>query len=443
MKKEHQHLRHDKPKQNHPRTDGGFALLLVVFFFLAFFTAVVIGFSGVLGSRAQNTRENMDSDQAFYTAQSGMEDALYRLDHSDIPDQDTEVLSLNGTVATTTVQSISATEVGLLSSALAGDAVRKVSADGTVGAGTSFGSGAQAGEGGIYIKGGATITGNVYSNGLVTGGGYRLSISGDVVSAGPEGSVSHVDAGGNVYAHSIDNSNISGDAFYSQNLTNVLVYGAKHPDSPDQPLATMPISDATIDGWEQEAESGSVYNGPCPYSPTSTTTIGNIKINCNVSLAGSAVLVLTGPVWVNGNISVGGGGEIKVDPSLGTASVPIIADDTSNPGSDGTINASGGAKIYGSGTEGSYVIFVSQNQSGEDGGSVNAINISGGALGGVVLYAPHGNISLSGGVSVHEITGYSIVMSGGADLVYEDGLKSITFPGAQGSWGISSWKEVE
>jgi hypothetical protein len=87
-------------------------------------------------------------------------------------------------------------------------------------------------------------------------------------------------------------------------------------------------------------------------------------------------------------------------------------------------------------------MLVSQNNNGEGGGSKTAINIGGGVSGALILYAPHGNIDLSGGVDVHQITGYSIRMSGGATLTYEDGLKSVVFPGAQGSWSLSTWKEV-
>jgi hypothetical protein len=245
-----------------------------------------------------------------------------------------------------------------------------------------------------------------------------------------------------VYAHKISDSDVHGDAYYN-NISNVLIYGQSHPGSSDEPFAKLPISDKTINGWENDAKSASVYNGPCPYNPSSTTvTLGNIEINCDLVVKSSAKVILTGPVWVNGSISLGGGASISIDPSLGAKSIPLIADEKTNDTSGGVINANGSLTISGSGTKGSYVMLVSQNNNGEGGGSKTAINIGGGVSGALILYAPHGNIDLSGGVDVHQITGYSIRMSGGATLTYEDGLKSVVFPGAQGSWSLSTWKEV-
>jgi len=150
----------------------------------------------------------------------------------------------------------------------------------------------------------------------------------------------------------------------------------------------MPVSQANIDQWKLEAESGG-----------STTTlnigwaggtIGNKRITGNLTVSGGGTLIVTGTLWVEGYIIVTGGGRIKISPSLGQNSVVIITDKYA------LIN--GGGRFEGSGTPGSYPILVSTSicpsttPCTEDN---SAISLSGGA-GAVVLIAPFGKINISG-----------------------------------------------
>jgi hypothetical protein len=62
----------------------------------------------------------------------------------------------------------------------------------------------------------------------------------------------------------------------------------------------------------------------------------------------------------------------------------------------------------------------------------------------MIAYAPNGTITVNGGASLKEATGYRIVVTGGSDITYESGLTNNNFSsGPSGTWGVNSWKEVE
>jgi hypothetical protein len=90
-------------KDNKREGERGFALMIIVFFFLAFFTSIVLGFSLANSKGITDAHEYAQSRQTFYTSESGIEDALYRMNNSNIASKGTEVLSLSDTIATTTL----------------------------------------------------------------------------------------------------------------------------------------------------------------------------------------------------------------------------------------------------------------------------------------------------------------------------------------------------
>ena len=87
-----------------------------------------------------------------------------------------------------------------------------------------------------------------FSNGPIVGYNSNI-VKGDIISAGPLGSVIGSHATGTVYAHSISNSNIDKDAYYIS-ISNTTVDGILHPNSPDQATSSLPISDAMIEDWK-------------------------------------------------------------------------------------------------------------------------------------------------------------------------------------------------
>jgi hypothetical protein len=205
---------------------------------------------------------------------------------------------------------------------------------------------------------------------------------------------------------------------------------------PNPSTLPMSVSQANIDQWKTEAESGG-----------STTTlnigwaggtIGNKRIIGNLTVSGGGTLIVTGTLWVEGYITVSGGGKIKLSPSLGQNSAVILTDKYAQ------IN--GGGSFEGSGTPGSYPVLVSTSvcpSTTPCTDNNSAISLSGGA-GAVVLIAPFGKISINGGSGARAVTGDSIYISGGGIVTYEAGLADLSFSsGPSGGWSIDGWGELE
>lgn len=226
-------------------------------------------------------------------------------------------------------------------------------------------------------------------------------------------------------AHTVNYTNSTGEIYCQTGTGN---NKSCNTSQPDPTYIAFPVSDSNITEWENDASSGGTYNGN--YSVGwAGATLGPKKIDGNLSISGGGTLILTGTLWVTGDITLGGGGTIKLASSYGSDDGVIIA--------DGNISISGGGHATGSGTDGSYLMMLSNSYSD------NAVTVSGGA-GAVVVYAPDGGISISGGASLKEATGYKIYVSGGSSITYESGLTNNNFSsGPSGSWSINSWKEVE
>ena len=253
--------------------------------------------------------------------------------------------------------------------------------------GVSFHYGVQVGEGGIIMENSAQVIGNVFSNGPIVGQNSNI-VKGDIISAGQSGSVSGSHATGTVYAHNISNSDVDRDAYYTI-ISNTTVDGIKYPNSLNQATSSLPITDAMIEEWKTAA-SVSVINAPCPYEINDDITIGPVKINCNLEISGSPTVTIAGPVWVVGNIEIENSPTIKLASSLGANSVAVIADKPSNRTTSSKIELANSAQFQNSGTEGSYILFVSQNNSAQNGGDENTITAENSISGEVLVYAGHG-----------------------------------------------------
>ena len=158
-------------------------------------------------------------------------------------------------------------------------------------------------------------------------------------------------------------------------------------------------------------------------------TLGPKKIVGNLTVSGGGILTVTGNMWVTGNLVLDGNGIIKLASSYGVNDAVIVV--------DGTVTISGGGHATGSGTTGSYLMFYTTSY------STSAASVNGGA-GAVIVYAPNGTISISGGASLKEATGYKINIDGGSSITYESGLTNNNFSsGPSGSWSINSWGESQ
>jgi len=213
---------------------------------------------------------------------------------------------------------------------------------------------------------------------------------------------------------------------------------------PDQPYADLPISDEMIDDWKGVASSSQIITSPCPYEISEDTTLGPAKIECDLEISQDPVITLAGNVWVAGNILIKNSAVIRSSPSLGKKSVAIIADNLANRLTSSKITLNNSATFYGSGSQGSYVLLISQNNSAENGGVENAVSIAQTVSGDLLLYAGHGKIFLNNSSDLREVTGYSLDLRNQANVIYETGLANLLFSsGPGGSFSIVSWNEVE
>ncbi len=431
----------------------GQAMITAVMFFLIISVTIVMGISGPIIRQIKIGYETYKSKESYYLAEASIEDIVYRL-RTNKQVSSTETLTLNGGSVSTTVTT-TATGKEITSTANVNNDFRKLKTNVVLGTGISFHYGVQAGRGGFVLSNSSSITGNVFASGDVSGTGGNY-IYGDVVSAGPTGAIYGIHATGSAYAHNLGRSGettiIDKNAYY-QTKTNTTVTGISYPNSADQEIAELPITDEQIADWEAQALAGGIMvSSECDsYSSSSNTctittskTIGPKKIPFNLLVkSSSGILTVAGHLWVTGNITAQTGPTIRISPSLGSQNVAIIADDPSNRAGGGLIDVGQSTAFQNSGAANSFVFMISQNNSAENGGSVNAITLNQGASA-MVAYASHGQISLGQSVSIKEATGYKIVLSQSANVVYDRGLPSTLFStGPSGGWEIQSWREIE
>ena len=417
----------------------GQAVIIITIFFLFASLTIIFGSSSIALKESKIVKNLAFSQQSYFLAESGIEDVGYRIMNLK-PVDSTEVLKIEDFYATTTVVTLDVDQKEITAQGSVFNLVRKIKAKMTTDTGLSFHYGVQIGEGGLVMENNSLVSGNVYSNGPISGSGSNL-IKGDVVSAGPNGLINSIHSTSSAYSHNITNSTIDGDAFYV-NISNTNVSGTLHPNSPDQATSTLPISDEIIQDWEQAA-AVSVINSPCPYIINDDVTLGPVKITCDVEIKGNPTIVLLGPIWITGNLLAENTAIIKVDSSLGSKSVVIIADNPENRLTGSKIDLKNSVVFENSGTEGSYVLLISQNNSSQSGGNEKAIIIQNSVSGKLLLYSGHGEILLQNSVNLREVTAYKIRLQNSANVIYEKGLANMLFKsGPAGGYSINNWEEI-
>lgn len=424
-------------KNNYKR---GAATVVVTVLFLIIVVFVVVGTTTSVSKAVEAVRVSRESIESLSVVDSSQEDAIYRIKRG-LPYDSEEVVELGGAYATSTITDDLETGEKFVSTI--GDknkSFRKRNTGLIKGDDISFNYGVQVGQGGLLLKNGSSVNGNVYSSGNVNASSSNY-IRGSVISAGPTGLVMGVYGTSSVYAHNIKDSTVEGDAFYTT-ISNSSVWGTLYPNSTDQPLRDLPITDATIEEWKDTAEAGGVSTS-CTI--TTTITIGPKKYDCDLlNIRSSANVTLAGMVWVDGNLEVENNAIVRIDEELGSRSLAIIADKESNRLDAGTVLLQNNAVFYGTGEIESQVLIVSGNTSEENGGSVLGIDLENNNAGDLSLYCNHCRIRIQNNAVLTSVTGYLVEMINNAVLNYRQGIASSIFDtGPGGSWDISGTSEVE
>lgn len=425
----------------HTRSRGYVLLLSLIF--MGIFSAMATAYlTSVLGT-VRGVRYDTAAAQALSLAEAGLDNAAYQLNLNPAYSGETDTALGAGTYTVTTTSVDSETKrvtvTGYVPNAINPIATRSVAANVGLGSDTiSFHYGIQAGEGGFNLANSSQIIGNVFSGGSVIGSGGNY-IYGDVVSAGPSGLVYGIHATSSIYAHTIGNGSVATQAdknAYYTTKTNTTVGGTSYPGSADQATAPLPISDAQIADWENQAAAGgtATCTGGKYQISSGSVTIGPLKIPCDFVVSNSATVTVAGHIWVTGNITIQNTSLVKIASSLGANNVAIIADNPSDQINSSMVAVKNTASFQNSGTVGSFVFLISQNKSAENGGSVIAIDLSNSASA-LVAYAAHGLIPLANSVALKEATAYKITLQNTASVTYDTGLPSSVFDsGPGGSW---------
>lgn len=409
-------------------------MLISVVFFLFISLAIIAGLVSPTLREFRNANVNLNSKQSYFLAESGSEDAMYRI-LNNMAISNSEIITLNSNSATTTITTLLGNTKQIVSLGDVGSYQRKTSVTLKTGEGTVFKYGTQGGQGGFIFHNNSFVNGSLYSNGNIIGsnGAY---ITGDAFVAGSTGSISNMRVGyngtGDAHAHSVTLSTVTGTIYCQTGSGNNKSCDTSQADPSVQDL---PITDNIITGWKTDAASNgtTIFNGNKTIS--TPTTLGPLQINGNLTI--SNTLTIADTIYVTGNIIING--TVKLDSTYGTTSGIII--------SDGYITISNGVVFQDSGTAGSYILLLSNSTcAGSDDSpcnSHNAMDVSNNSNISIVN-AQKGTVYFSNNASVKEAVGKTIELKNNVGISYGSGLINVNFSsGPSGSWVIGSWGEAQ
>jgi hypothetical protein len=417
----------------HTNRKKGAAMLVMVIFFV--FISVV-SLAGIVTPSVREFRiasNTLHSKQAYFLAESGIEDAIYRIRNGKQISV-TENISSSSDTATTTITSIGGSQKVISTLGISLSHERKITAVLGTGDGIIFKYGTQSGEGGIVFANNSFLNGNLYSNGDIVGsnGAY---ITGSAHVAGSSGSISNMRIGyggtADAHAHTVTDSTVTGTIYcQSGSLNNKTC----NQTQSDPEAVDLPIKDIDITTWKNDALTGSTLSGNQTIS--TPTTLGPVKIVGNLTV--NSTLTIANTIWVTGDVIINS--TVKLASSYGANSGIIIA--------DGLISVSNGVVFQDSGTTGSYIMLLStstcdSNISTSPCNSNNAIEISNNSNI-VIANAQVGTVYFSNNATVKEVVGKTIRLKNNVGITYGSGLINVDFTsGPAGSWSISSWQEAQ
>lgn len=459
------------------RNQKGQAAILIIF--VIGMVSVLIGISLVKTGFGESImgRNTSASTNAFYAANSGVEEAFYRLGHGStnpgsfivpVGVGSSAQVNISGLGDQKTIESVGTYK----------NFVRKIK---VVTENTSLKPGftraIHAGAGGFEIENNAIVNGDVYANGDIMGGssnknctGNPAMINGIAISSAtfttlPDGSGNGVCVSSDAYAQEFNSCFVKGTAYYvespvdcSNNPPNVDISG----EIPS-PVASIPfpINDQQIDDVTkyitQTYPGGDCYVGgpsdtPSCYTKDATNTpiLGDIIINGSLTISSSSIK-FSGPIWVKQDMIFASNVTIRLTPDLTEVSQMIVVDGRiiAKANIDFFPNlAPGGNKVY--------LLPISRYDPRKTLGftgdicdkdntntTIDSINVQGN-INDVLFYAPHGCLYIKG-VGGGTYFGSAIaekILLGGGTLTYDTALVKAVFGLTKsGGWLTVSFKE--
>ncbi|XOB41272.1 MAG: hypothetical protein ACKKMW_00775 [Candidatus Nealsonbacteria bacterium] len=413
--------------------EKGFALFYGAILILAVVLVVVIGISVTVYNQQKIFQNIVKSTQAYYGAEAGLEDALLRLENDMSLSVPYSIDVGNTSVVVDITDEFENSKI-ITAEANILDRIRKMEARyGISVQEVSFHYGAQIGNGGMEMGNGSLVRGNIYSNGTVFGAG---TIEDTIIVAGNGNKIQGLSIDRDAKAYSCENCDIEGDLTYVTGgiLDDCEVDGLIIEQSEEILAKDLPLSEAQIDDWKQEAEAGGTIIGDYKITKKTTESLGPKKITGKFTVDNDSTLNMTGTIWVVGDLKVDNGAKIKLDSdSYGSLSGLLLV--------DGKIKIKPGTYLTGTGQQGSYLLLLSTNNSlSTRYPAIDVDNNSDTAI----FYTTQGLIVLRNNIQTKEVTGYKIYLDNNAQILYESGLRNASFSSGPGaSWQINSWKEIE
>lgn len=162
---------------------SGAAMLISVVFFLFISLAIISGLVGPTVREFKNSNMNLNSKRSYFLAESGNEDAFYRImNNMTIPPSETITITLDSNSVTTTVDTLLGNVKQITSLGDVSNHQRKTNLMLYPGVGIAFNYGLQAGYGGFEMDNNSGVYGNVYANGNITGSNNTF-ITGSAIAA--------------------------------------------------------------------------------------------------------------------------------------------------------------------------------------------------------------------------------------------------------------------
>lgn len=405
----------------------GFATLLITILILTAILGIGLSLTILTLTEHKISRNIVQSSQAYYVAEAGIEDALLRL-AKNLTWSSASSLTVGEARATTTISDIIGGARTIISEGEAFAKVRKVSAVYEISTEkASFYYGAQVGEGGIEMQDTSKIDGNVFSNGNVVNLSGNPEITGTVKVAKTGNEINGMIIGKDAYVDTCKDSKISGTLTYRKRIN----CKASVFENLDKEIATtsLSITEEQIQEWKNEALSGGTTT-ELILSGKQEISLGPKKIEGRLIVQNQAKLNVTGTLWITGEITIQDNAQLSLDKNAyGNRSGVIL--------NDQRIVVQNNAKVSGSGEAGSYLMLLSTLS-----GGIAIIVQNSPILD--IIYASQGRIQLQDSIRLREVSGWGLKLQNKATVIYEAGLADISFTsGPGGSWKVTSWKEIE
>lgn len=394
-------------------------------------------------------------DDTFYMAESGLNEALYRLIENPVPGNYSMTLeNYSIDISVSNIPSEPYKRIIQSKATNSNGEVRIVQITANT---SSFSFGfdyaVQSGNGGIYLNNNSLIIGDVHSNGsiLPATGGAKGEIQGNAWSA-LDNKIDRMTVTGDAYANNIRRSDIKQHAYYQTIDSATKVNGSScpnsycHPGSPLPDAKQFPIDDDDINTWKNKIDSsGEPVLGETPsscpvalssgtYCITDNQTLGNQKIQADFYIGNGATLTLDGNIWITGKVIMDNNGTVVIDSSLGAGGVVIIA--------DGTVDINNNYAISGSGDPKSFILVVSMSANIDvDTPAIYASNNSDS----IVFAALHGMLRVKNNGTLNAAIAEIMYLDPNSIVTYNPNLSWFTIPNPSGNTVdvvVDTWQEL-